>query len=328
MPHEIENDRAFFVGAKPWHSQGIVLDTEPTTDYALKCLMSDDPSQPDADCSVYDMPLMVPVETDSGTEYIACPTHKAIMRADKSIVGIVGADRETLQPIEQFEFFEPFRELKHVTLESGMSLREGRQLVLTAALNKGTYEVLPGDPVRSYLMFAISFDASLASLIKFCGTRVVCANTMAAAIREDNSNGTWKNKHTKNVRQRIHDVQIVVDQALQTVAATKEAMQTLARKKANSEQLKTYVHSVFEFNEKDASTKAVNRVSEVIELLDTQKGLELVPAMRGTYWQGYNAVTDYLTHHAGRSDSTRLHSNLFGANSNLNQKALELALAA
>lgn len=327
MADLIENERFFSVGTRGWHKKGKLYEQEPSTEDALRCLMCDT-DDPNADCNVYDMPLTVRLDTDSGTEYIESDTHKAIVRADKKIVGIVGKDRETLQPIEQFEFFEPFRECKAVTLESGMSLRGGSQLILTAKLNGGDFDVLPGDSIKSYLMFAISFDATLAQMTKFCATRVVCANTLAAALNEKNKEGTWRNKHTKNVRDRIHKVQEVVGEALAVTKKTQEAMQAIARKPANKEQLKNYVHSVFEFNPKDASPQAVNKVSEVIELIDTQKGLELVPAMRGTYWQGYNAVTDYLTHHAGRNETTRQASNLFGANAALNQRALQLAMAA
>lgn len=321
MAHMIEDNRAFFVGQKPWHDRGIVLDAEPTTEFALKQLMGDD-------VTVYDMPLVIPMVTDSGTEYQVVETHKAIVRGDKKQLGIVGSDRLTIQPIEQFEFLEPFRESGHVTLEAGMSLKGGSQLVLLAKLKDGEFDVLPGDAVKSYLMFCISFDASLASLIKFTAIRVVCANTQAMAVNEKNPKGEWKNKHTKNVHARLHEVQKVIGEALETARGTRDAMRHIAKKKATHEQLITYVHNVFDFNEKDASTKQVNKVSEVIELLDTQRGLDLVPAMRGTYWQGYNAVTDYLTHHAGRSEETRLSSNLFGANSTLNSRALELALAA
>ncbi len=64
------------------------------------------------------------------------------------------------------------------------------------------------------------------------------------------------------------------------------------------------------------------------DLIDGQKGLELVPAARGTAWQAYNAVTDYLTHTAGRNNDNRLHGQYFGQAADVNQQALQLALAA
>lgn len=329
MAHEIEDDRAFFVNTKPWHPQGIVLDREPTTEWGVRCLMTDDPNNPDADCNVYDMPLYVRIENEDGTvEYIENPDYKSVIRADKSIVGTVGKDRETIQPVEQFQFFEPFRESGLVTLESGMSLRSGTQLVLTAKLKQGEFDVVPNDSIKSYLMFAISFDSSLAQTIKFTSTRVVCANTLAMAMNEENKNGTWKNRHTKNVRDRISLVQDTIGAALRIASNNQEAFQYLAKTKASFAEQKNYIHQVFDYEEKpETSTKAKNKIQAVIDLLDTQKGLDLVPAIKGTMWQAYNAVTEHLTHEAGHKFGSRLSSNLFGANATLNNKALSLALA-
>ena len=76
------------------------------------------------------------------------------------------------------------------------------------------------------------------------------------------------------------------------------------------------------------STVKKNQSERVVELLDTQKGLDLVPAVRRTAWQAYNAVTEYLTHEHGRSEDTRLNSQWFGASANVNRKALSMALEA
>ena len=69
-------------------------------------------------------------------------------------------------------------------------------------------------------------------------------------------------------------------------------------------------------------------MQSIIDRLDTQRGIEYVPAMRGTVWQAYNAVTEYITHDYGRSDDSRLQAQWFGATATMGKKALDLALAA
>jgi len=77
----------------------------------------------------------------------------------------------------------------------------------------------------------------------------------------------------------------------------------------------------------DVSTKAKNKVNHVIDLLDHQRGIEKVPAMRGTAWQAYNAVSEYITHENGRNPDSILNNQYFGDGVKLNHEALTLAMA-
>jgi hypothetical protein len=75
----------------------------------------------------------------------------------------------------------------------------------------------------------------------------------------------------------------------------------------------------------ERTPQLANKVNLVVDLLDHQKGLELVPAARGTAWQAYNAVTEYLSHHHGNEEN-RLSSQVFGSAAVIGEKAFQQAM--
>lgn len=319
MAHEIEGNRAFYVKDAAWHNIGEVLDSPPET------------LQEAANLIHPEMLLELDVEAfamlDGQKHTFAVPDKKSIFRADKenTYISTVGKDHPVLQASEVFDFFEPF--VEHLDIEAGMVLRGGTQICALAKLKDN--EIIKGDWVRSYLMFLTSYDNSTAQVTKFTGTRVVCANTLAIAMGEENRVGTWSNRHTKNLRNKVANVQSVIADSLKIADENAQAYQYLARKKVTRNQLETYIADVFmpEKEIEEVSTKLKNKLEDVIELLDTQVGLDVLPEIAGTAWQGYNAVTQYLTHEQGRNFETRLQSNIFGDALRLNTRALEYAMA-
>lgn len=60
------------------------------------------------------------------------------------------------------------------------------------------------------------------------------------------------------------------------------------------------------------------------ELFENGRGNEQ-PAVRGTWWAAYNAVTEFVTHHRGRTDEARLQATFSDAGE-INRRALTTAL--
>jgi hypothetical protein len=59
-----------------------------------------------------------------------------------------------------------------------------------------------------------------------------------------------------------------------------------------------------------------------LNILEQQPGFEHAP---GTYWSAFNAATFMTNHVLGRSADNRVQSLWYGANKDLNVKALEIA---
>lgn len=322
MAHEIENNNAFYVSKPAWHGLGEVLTGAPTIEEAWNLAYPH---------HLIELPVKASITSDDGEHSVLMDNYKAIIRDDGKQIAVVNKTFETVQPMEVLEEFRPLLESGLVTLETGMSLREGRQMAVLAKINNAESDIVKGDSVKGYFLIATGFDGSMKICMSQTNTRVVCANTLAIAIGGKGQNADHRFKHTKNVRVRMGNVVDQVKRAIEAFNKNVEAYKVLASKKVTRMAQETYIKHVFltdseKTGDTEVSTKKENIIGEVINLIDTQKGLELVPAIRGTAWQAYNAVSEYVTHDYGRNADTRLQAQYFGDSAKLNTLALQNAL--
>lgn len=317
MAHKIEGNKCFFTGKPAWHKLGIVLKNAPTPQEAWKLAYPH---------NIFEFPIAGVIEHEGTTEYLPIDSKKLILRDDGKILGVMGKDYSISQPYTSFSFFEPFLATGECTLEAGGSLNDGARMWALAKLHNSAADVVKNDTVESYLLAATSFDGSLSHCIGLTNTRVVCNNTLSLALGS-NFNG-MRAKHTRSLPDKIEQAKIQIASARESFKKSLEAYQAAAAKKATQKEMIAYIHNVFDFDpaDEDNSTRSENIVNNVIDLLDSQTGLDLVPAIRGTKWQAYNAVTQYITHEYGRNEDSRLNAQWFGTTKTLNQKALELAI--
>lgn len=324
MAHEIEDNKAFFNAVPAWHGLGTVLKGAPTIEEAWKIAYPHE---------LFKLPLQAVIPDDGAT--MPLKRYQAVMRDDGKEIGVVGKDYELTQPWESFDFFRPYLDSGLVELEAGGSLRDGSRMWGLAKIKGADAEVVKGDPVRGYLLTYTSFDGSLSHGIQQTGIRVVCANTLAMAMGSagEKSVTNARFKHTKNIRDRIADVQAEVMEAIKGFNDSVEAYRFIAKKKVTDPQLRAYVRNVIELDAKrdeegNVSDRTEAKIDEVTALIFDQRGLDLIPAVRGTMWQGYNAVTQYLTHDYGRTPDSRLNAQWFGESARVNRIALEMAVRA
>lgn len=320
MAHEIENnngkDMIFVNGKSAWHNLGKPLTN---TNDIIEAQNTVYPH------SIIESDILASIDgvTELMTEY------KGLVRDDGKQIGIVKKSFETVQPSEFFATFKPFIDTGLIDLETGFSLKEGKQLVLLGKIKGSETEVVKNDAIKSYLTMFGGFDGSLSIGVSQTDIRIVCANTLKLAVKQGID---FKFKHTKNVRIKIDEAQSTIMQALANHHKSIEAYKYLASKKISRHEQETYIGKMLlteqEFKgEKEISPKKENIVHHVIDLLDTQRGLELVPAIRGTAWQAYNAMTEYITHDYGHTDDSRVSAQFFGESAKINQRAFDYAMA-
>lgn len=319
MSHEVE--QMMYVGDRPWHGLGTMLDNPPTVEEAIRLA--------GLDWNVMLQPLYSKVE---GAE-ISTDHRATIRQSDLKVLGVVGPGYHAVQNKDAFAFFQPVVESGKVEIETAGSLREGRRVWMLAKVKGCDADVVAGDQVKGYFLLANSHDGTITLRLGFTGTRVVCSNTMAMALGKGNGK-MLRIRHTKGAEEAMQQLHSIIDWSQQEFAASVEQMRSLANKGVTEATLRAYVRKVFQKTvedktvaEEEEEVKFERLENNIIPLFEKGRGNDL-PGVKGTMWAAYNAVSEYLTWNRGRSASNRMDSLWFGEGQKVNQKAFQLALAA
>jgi phage/plasmid-like protein (TIGR03299 family) len=313
MAHRVET--MFSVKETPWHGLGNVIQDAPTVDAGIQLA--------GLDWNVETQPLFVadgrPV------------THKAVVRtSDESILGVVGPKWQPLQNREAFDWFQPFLDSKAARLTTAGSLSNGRRVWVMAEIGD-PLTIVKGDEVRRFVLLSNSHDGTAAVRVGFTPIRVVCANTLAMAEHKGADSKLLRLRHSKNLKDVMEQVRDVMDLANSEFEATAEQYKRLAASKVvKREDLREYVKRVMLLTEDpkkpgELSKKSADTYAAILEGFDSGKGTD-IRKVRGTWWNAYNAVTEYLSYSRGKSQDGRLDSLWFGEGFKINEDALDVAL--
>jgi phage/plasmid-like protein (TIGR03299 family) len=308
MSHQVET--MMYHGATPWHGLGKFLEFPPSVADGIRAA--------GLDWQVSLQALAVP---DGRTV-----DQRAVVRqSDSRILGVVGPKYVPVQNADSFAWFQPFLDAGAVALHTAGSLDGGRKVWVLAKVQAPAIEVAEGDAVSGYVLLSNSHDGSQAVRVGFTPIRVVCANTLSMAHR-DNASQLLRVRHTRSVHDALALIRDVMDTARQSFEATAAQFRRLAACKINATDLRKYVRKVFDVeDDPKLSTRQLNVFRDIERLFYSGRGAQL-PAVRGTVWVAYNAVNEHLGYQRGRSPDTRLDSLWFGEGQRLDRRALSLAL--
>ncbi len=278
------------------------------------------------------------------------PTSKVIYRSDTGAgLATVGSKYEIVQPLDMLEFFRDLTEGGGWHIHTAGVLRGGRKLWAMASNGesmdvraKGANSKGAPDVIKQNLLLATSLDGSMKTTAALTAVRVVCANTLALALRNEKSAievshrsvfdpqgikralGVARDSFDYFMQQarEMADTPVQLDEALDvlrqvfrtTVPVVKKVdtswMGDLAQIEANAEA------------EDDVKESRV--VSRVLELFaGAGMGADFKTA-KGTRWGLFNAITQHVDHEMGRTQDTRLDSAWFGRGNSFKKEALEL----
>lgn len=333
MAHELET--GFFVGTPAWHGLGTMLYAPPSIAEALSLAGLDWQVEPRA---LYLEGSDRPLETG----------HQAVVRtSDNTTLGVVGPRYTPVQNAKALEPFEPLVKGGLVTLEAAGSLRGGARVWILAKINGAEADVLPGDAVKGYLLFYNGHDGTLSASYQETMIRVVCMNTLSAAVglAEQGQERRMKLRHTSGIGAQIDDITrhfAVLAQGFQnSLGVYRRLAETPCRdpggyfratlRLSNAHGAVPAVHdkgsggraSLLTMEERDtAYLKGKRQVNRLMELYETQPGHETAP---GSLWQAYNAVTYWIDHDRGYTDDARQNASWFGDGPRLRDHALDVA---
>jgi phage/plasmid-like protein (TIGR03299 family) len=259
-----------------------------------------------------------------------------------------------VQPKQILEFYRDLTEQSGFELETAGVLKGGKKF--WALAKTGQTSALKGKDVSNgYILLATACDGTLATTAQFTSIRVVCNNTLAIALKGQNSSaGVVKVPHSTKF-----DAQKIKHQLGISVRAWDEhmyEMKQLSQRKVTQQEAAAYFDAVFNNTslsiaeqddsiiqfyrnvatqaQSNPSVKTENKtepngraMSKVMTLFNGQgRGAELSSA-KDTAYGLLCSITEFADHERrAMSQDHRLDSAWFGAGAGLKQRGLEQAL--
>lgn len=331
MAHEFE--KGFFVGKPAWHGLGITLDNITDIDQAYRLAFGfhivEKPLSYNADS--VDTSFPVPMGMQIPTRLVEVDTHKALVRSDNNkLLAVVGRDYKVLQPYDQCQWFKPILDTGLFELETGLTLKHGKRLVLLAKVKGKREAVIEHDYITQYLLLCQGTDGTLAVRVMPTNIRVVCMNTLSLALDNSSISNCVRISHTSGMTDRLAVVQQVITQSAKTFDNGLAQYRAIAAKPLTTPlQLEDYCYRALDvdYAELVKGKKEPLAVDKIKRHYAIGAGSN-IPGVTGTYWGAYNAVTEYIDHTYGRNSDNRTNSALFGVGATIKQRALDVALAA
>lgn len=301
-----------FVGTTPWHGLGQALTAgADITTWTREARL---------DYTVLESPVLY--RTAAASEPELFKGRKVLHRSDTGgALAVVSDGYHVVQPAEVMGFFERLVGLGGFQLETAGALSYGRRVWALASVGEGA-DVVDGDVVKPYLLLGTSYDGTMATVAKFTTIRVVCNNTITAALND--TQGTVRVLHSERfdpeaVRLELGIVANNWERFLvQSRQLAKVEMSAIEADSFVAELLKPYHSGRLDVTE----SRAFKRIRALFD--GASIGNELAGASR---WGMLNAVTELVDHERGRSDNTRLESAWFGTGASIKARALELLTA-
>lgn len=333
MSHNLDfskGNAAFVSFAAPaWHGLGTVLNNPLTTIDAL--------NQGGLNYNVIKLPNvhMIP-NGDEFTELISEDSFFTLRTDVNKVLGSrLGKDYSVMQNIEALNLVDEILQSGTASIETAGAIDEGKKVFICLKVAK---DIIVGssDTVKQYVLIANSHDGSLAITAMPTNVRVVCNNTLSAALGEK-SKDKIKIRHTTNAAARLSEAMRVIKLMSSNTTENENNYNIMANTVISKEQMFNYFGNVFCTNEEIKelqkgnknviSTRKANILNEVLNFAN--RGIGQSTAMKGsdfTMWSAYNAVTGYVTRKKYNSASDRANSMLFGSSAETIESAGTLAL--
>jgi phage/plasmid-like protein (TIGR03299 family) len=320
----------FSVKEKAWHGLGQIVENYPTSSEAIKHAGLDYNVEK-RPLFTYDTESMIPDDDICiRIPEIEVPDFYATVRKDnENVLGVVGKDYEVVQNAEAFSFFDAIVDGEGVMYETAGALGKGERIFITAKL-PGYIKVGDDDLIEKYLFLTTSHDGYGSITAAFTPIRIVCNNTLNAALR--NCSNSIKIRHTLNVKERLeqaHKVMGISNKLSQEMEGifnqwSKVSITDTAVKKLVQLALvpnKEVLQNLQKGKEDELSTCFKNMCDSAFDYAMSSPSQQ-TETTKGTLFGAYNAVTGYFQNvRTFKDDEAKLKSLLFGGTGQLRSQA-------
>ena len=296
-------------GERAWHGMGVLTEGTLPAREAFETA--------DALFTVEKRELQYPVFGYPNCDVSSAGVFGVIRTDTEQLLGIVSQQYEIVQNDSLLRMAEFIRE--EVDMDCVIVLSDGAKVCFTATLRGAETDIVPGDTVKRRIIGYLGHDGKTGCGAKFTNIRVVCQNTLTAALGESGAHSsiTHKNGANNNFDALINSI----DVARQDFVTECELMREFSQFAITSAQFNDFVDEVYNidegqvFRKRDKITAAMNR----------GYGVEYNP---GTLWTAVNAITQIETSTRGTTAAkgrAQFARGTFGVGAQISKKAFAVA---
>ena len=326
----------FSVKEKAWHGLGKIVQDYPNSTAAIKYAGLDYTVEKRA-LFTYDNENQAANEDEEvKIPEVKVPNHFATARTDTGhVLGVVGKDYEIVQNSHAFSFFDSIVGGDGIQYETAGALGNGERVFITAKL-PNYIRVAQSDLIEQYLFLTTSHDGFGSITAAFTPVRIVCNNTLNAALR--NHSNCIKIRHTANAKDRLDQAHKLMGITNHLGNQLEEIFNQWSKKRVTDPEIKRLIRLAMvpnkevlqkiEADKMDELSTAFNNICnsafEYAQISTSQQS----KSTKGTLFGVYNAVTGYFQNVRNyKNEETKLKSLLYGGTAQIRtQKAFDLCL--
>lgn len=316
--------RMFYEGAVPWHGLGKKVDKALTWAEAIQTA--------GLDWTV----AKSSVQFSSRDEMNMFAGRSVTYRTDNNQpIGIVSDDYTIVQNKQAGQILDAVVGEVGAHYHTAGYLGNGSKVWMLIKL-PGVLKVLKDDIIEKYLLCANGHDGLMSFWILETPIRVVCQNTLMAAIQGSTKN-RFRAVHSKEMALDIKSIREKMGYSEEKFNVLEQAYQKMAKKEFSHGRERDYfkqaltwplvssVGTTHLFDDGAASTRMKNRLQDLLDLFEGGQGTD-IKGVKGTVWGAYNAVTEYADWFQTKDNNKRANSTLFGSGAQLKDRAFNLAM--
>lgn len=330
----------FSTKEKAWHNLGTIVQEYPTSAQALQFA--------GLDYTIEKRPLFTVDAVNNGiVNYadadnyfdnceagILVPDYFATLRTDTDdVLGVVGKDYEIVQNVQAFDFFDSIvGGDSGIMYETAGALGKGERIFITAKL-PDYIRVGRNDCIEKYLFLTTSHDGLGSITAAFTPIRIVCNNTLNAAMR--NKTNCIRIKHTSNVQDRLRVAHRLLGLSNQLANELEEVFNNWSAIRITDTKLKELIQHAMSPNKETTEALRNGQLDEFSTLYKTTVDSIFEYAVaspsqqeettKGTLFGAYNSITGYYQNVCNyKNEESKLKSIMYGTGLKRGQKAFDL----
>ena len=296
-------------GQAAWHGQGVVTEGTLPAREAFETA--------DALFTVEKRELFYPLIDEEHVADQRAGVYGVIRTDSEQLLGVVSKQYEIVQNDSLLRMAEFIRE--EVDMDCVIVLSDGAKVCFTATLRGAETDIVPGDTVKRRIVGYLGHDGKTGCGAKFTNIRVVCQNTLTAALGESGARSsiTHKNGANNNFDALISSI----DVARQDFVTECDLMREFSRASMSIDTFREFCDEVYNIDEGQTFRKR----EKLDRAFMSGYGWEYAP---WSIWTGINAITQVET---STRNTTRAKGNsqfargTFGAGAQISKRAFAVA---